>query len=59
MKVRTYSTGETARMLGISVDAVQRLCVAGKLRAKRVDNRWRISRRDIERRIQFKRGRLE
>jgi excisionase family DNA binding protein len=49
-----FGTGEAARLLGISVDACQRLCIAGKLRAKRIDNKWRISKRDIDQRLKWK-----
>jgi excisionase family DNA binding protein len=56
--MKLLGTGETARLLGISVDAVQRLCIAGKLKAKRIkfgsSYRWRVSKRDIAARIKWK-----
>jgi len=49
-----YGTGHTAKLLGISVEAVQRLCIAGKLDARRVKNKWRISLAAIAKRKRYK-----
>ncbi len=59
MLKKHVGTGEAARLLGISVEAVQRLCIAGKLKAKRKrfsgeSFRWVISRHAIGVRIKHK-----
>lgn len=55
--MKGLSTSETARELGISIDAVQRLVLAGKLTAKKVDKKWRVSRRAIADRLRRKQKR--
>ena len=48
---KVFSTSEAARVLGISIDAVQRLVLAGKLKARKIEDRWKISEKSLSSRL--------
>lgn len=53
MQANEINAYEAARLLGVRVDEIYRLCVSGKLKARKVGakhKRWRISLEDIEQR---------
>lgn len=56
MQTNEISVADAARLLGVRVDEVYRLCISGKLRARKVPisasrKRWWINLADIEQRI--------
>lgn len=58
MIAETINACEAARLLGVRVDEIYRLCVSGKLKAAKAGDkhkRWRISKAAVEQRAAAKR----
>ena len=52
---KRVKVSEAARILGISIDAVQKLCQAGKIPAKKDERgRWMLETKAVRERVQVK-----
>lgn len=49
---------EAARRLGVGLDYVYGLVWTGKLRGRKVQNRWRIAAESVESRLKMLRGQI-